>query len=117
MILSCFTLQPPFFVLIVMCFVWGICGGSTMTLGRTVLQLVTPATHRGRIMSLFQFGLGGGIPIGAMIAGILAGWLGLKLALVLPAMAMAVLIAMVLICSHFWTTRVCPHSNLRARIQ
>ena len=28
--------------------------------GRTVLQIVAPATHRARLMSLFQLGLGGG---------------------------------------------------------
>ena len=46
-------------------------------------------------MSLFQLGLGGGGPIGAFIAGTLASVLGLKLAMVLPALAMVVLIGAV----------------------
>ena len=91
-ILLCMALQPPFLVLNALCFVWGLGAGITMTQGRTILQIVAPPTHRARLMSLFQLGLGGGGPIGAFIAGSLAAVLGLKLAMVLPAIAMAVLI-------------------------
>jgi len=66
---------------------------------------VAPPTHRARVMSLFQLGLGGGGPIGAFIAGALAAVLGLKLAMILPALAMAVLIVMVLTFSRIWTMR------------
>lgn len=104
-ILAAMALQPPFWALNALCFVWGLGAGITLTQGRTVLQIVTPATHRARIMSLFQLGLGGGGPIGALIAGTLAWALGLKLAMVLPAIAMAALIATVLVCSRIWTMR------------
>lgn len=104
-ILACMALQPPFWALNVLCFVWGLGAGITLTQGRTVLQIVTPATHRARIMSLFQLGLGGGGPIGALIAGTLAWMLGLKLAMVLPAIAMAALIATVLVRSRIWAMR------------
>jgi hypothetical protein len=104
-ILFCMALQPAFFVLNGLCFVWGLGAGITLTQGRTVLQIVTPATHRARIMSLFQLGLGGGGPIGALIAGTLAWGFGLKLAMVLPALAMSVLIAAVLVRSRIWTMR------------
>src|SRR3954470_22096266 len=90
-ILICMALQPPFWVLNALCFVWGLGAGITMTQGRTILQIVAPPTHRARVMSLFQLGLGGGGPIGAALAGTLASFLGLRLALVLPALAMAVL--------------------------
>ena len=56
-------------------------------------------------MSLFQLGFGGGGPIGAFIAGTLASLLGLKLAMILPAIGMAVLIAAVLVFSRIWTMR------------
>ena len=104
-ILAGMALQPPFWALNVLCFIWGLGAGITLTQGRTVLQIVTPATHRARIMSLFQLGLGGGGPIGALIAGTLAWVLGLKLAMVLPAIAMAALIATVLVRSRIWTMR------------
>ncbi|CAN5450662.1 MFS transporter [soil metagenome] len=105
MILFCMALQPPFLVMNLLCFVWGLGAGITLTQGRTVLQIVAPATHRARLMSLFQLGLGGGGPIGAFIAGALASILGLKLAMILPALAMAVLIAAVLTFSRIWSMR------------
>ncbi len=91
------ALQPPFLALNALCFVWG--------LGRTVLQIVAPPTHRARVMALFQLGLGGGGPIGAFIAGALAALWGLRLAMVLPALAMTLLIGFVLIRSRIWTMR------------
>jgi MFS family permease len=99
------ALQPPFLLLNALCFVWGLGAGITLTQGRTILQIVAPATHRARLMSLFQLGLGGGGPVGAFLAGSLAALLGLKLAMVLPALAMAVLIVLVLVFSRVWSMR------------
>jgi hypothetical protein len=104
-ILLALALQPPFAVFCGLCFLWGLGAGITLTQGRTILQIVAPPTHRARLMSLFQLGLGGGGPIGAFISGSLASLLGLKLAMVLPALAMAVLIAVVLVFSRIWTMR------------
>ena len=97
--------MPPFLAFNALCFVWGLGAGITLTQGRTILQIVAPPTHRARLMSLFQLGLGGGGPIGAFIAGSLASVLGLKLAMVLPAIAMAVLIGAVLMFSRIWSMR------------
>ena len=105
MILLCMALHPPFAVMNGLCFVWGLGAGITLTQGRTVLQIVAPPTHRARLLSLFQLGLGGGGPIGAFISGTLASVLGLKLAMVLPALAMVLLIAAVLAFSRVWSMR------------
>jgi MFS family permease len=99
------ALQPPFWVLNVLCFAWGLGAGITLTQSRTVLQIVAPPTHRARVMALFQLGFGGGGPIGALLAGAIAAVLGLKLALLLPALAMAMLIGCVLAFSEIWTMR------------
>ena len=99
------ALQPPFLALNALCFVWGLGAGITLTQGRTILQIVAPPSHRARLMSLFQLGLGGGGPIGAFVAGSLASMLGLKLAMMLPALAMVALITMVLMFSRIWTMR------------
>ncbi|WP_428664249.1 MFS transporter [Reyranella sp.] len=104
-ILFCMALQPPFLLLNALCFLWGLGAGITLTQGRTVLQIVAPPTHRARLLALFQLGLGGGGPIGAFIAGTLASVLGLKLAMVLPALAMVVLIGTVLAFSRVWMMR------------
>jgi MFS family permease len=105
LILVAMALQPPFWALNLLCFVWGLGAGITMTQSRTILQIVAPPTHRARLMSLFQLGFGGGGPIGAFIAGTLASILGLKFAMILPALGMAVLIAVVLAFSRIWSMR------------
>jgi len=104
-ILFCMALHPPFLAFNALCFIWGLGAGITLTQGRTILQIVAPPTHRARLMALFQLGLGGGGPIGAFIAGALAALWGLKLAMVLPALAMTLLIGFVLVRSHIWTMR------------
>jgi hypothetical protein len=104
-ILFCMALHPPFLAFNALCFIWGLGAGITLTQGRTILQIVAPPTHRARLMALFQLGLGGGGPIGAFIAGSIAAVLGLKLAMVLPAIAMAVLIGAVLMFSRIWSMR------------
>ncbi len=76
-----------------------------MTQSRTVVQIVAPATHRARLMSLFQLGLSGGGPIGAFLTGTICSMWGLKTAMLLPAVAMLLLIGVVLVRSRLWTMR------------
>jgi MFS family permease len=96
---------PPFPVFVALNFVWGLGAGITMTQSRTVIQIVAPATHRARLMSLFQLGLGGGGPIGALITGTICSIWGLQVAMLLPALAMMLLIAVVLFRSRLWSMR------------
>lgn len=104
-VLVALSTLPPFPVFVALIFIWGIGAGLSMTQGRTVVQIVAPATHRARLMALFQLGLGGGGPIGAFLTGsICAAW-GLRAALLLPALAMVLLIAFVLLRSRLWTMR------------
>ena len=105
LILMALSTLPPFPVFVALNFVWGIGAGITMTQSRTVVQIVAPPTHRARLMSLFQLGLGGGGPIGAFLAGTICSLWGLKAAMLLPALAMLLLIAVVLIRSRLWTMR------------
>jgi len=65
-----------------------------------VLNVWTPAISDGRKRPVMFWCHGG-----AFIAGSLAAIWGLKLAMVLPALAMAVLIGFVLVWSRIWTMR------------
>jgi MFS family permease len=104
-VLIALSTLPPFPVFVALNFVWGIGAGITMTQSRTVLQIVAPASHRARLMSLFQLGLGGGGPIGALLTGSICAVWGIQAALVLPALAMLVLIALVVMRSRLWSMR------------
>ena len=105
LVLAALASLPPFPVFVALNFVWGIGAGITMTQSRTIIQIVAPATHRARLMSLFQLGLGGGGPIGALIAGTICSIWGLQAAMLLPAVAMILLIAVILFRSRLWSMR------------
>lgn len=104
-VLGLLATLPAFPVFVALNFVWGIGAGITMTQSRTVVQIMAPPTHRARLMSLFQLGLGGGGPIGAFVAGSVCAVWGMQAAMVLPAIAMALLIAVVLVRSRLWSMR------------
>ena len=105
MVLAALATLPSFAMFLVLNFVWGIGAGITMTQSRTVVQIMAPPTHRARLMSLFQLGLGGGGPIGAFLAGTICALWGVRAAMLLPAVAMLLLIAIVLFRSRLWTMR------------
>ncbi len=105
MVLLSLAALPPFPVFLALIFVWGLGAGITMTQSRTVVQIVAPATHRARLMSLFQLGLSGGGPIGAFLTGTICSIWGLKAALLIPAIAMLLMIALVLLRSRLWSMR------------
>jgi MFS family permease len=104
-VLVALSTLPPFPAFVALNFVWGLGAGITMTQSRTVVQIVAPATHRARLMSLFQLGLGGGGPIGAFLTGTICSVWGLKVAMLLPALVMLLLIAVVLVRSRLWSMR------------
>ena len=105
LILVSLSTLPPFAVFVALNFVWGIGAGISMTQGRTIVQIVAPPTHRARLMSLFQMGLGGGGPIGALLTGSICSLWGVQAALLLPAFGMMLLIALVLFRSRLWSMR------------
>jgi len=96
---------PPFPVFVALIFVWGIGAGITMTQSRTVLQIMAPPSHRARLMSLFQLGIGGGGPIGAFIAGSIGAVWGIRTAMLLPACAMLLAILVIVLRSRLLTMR------------
>ena len=96
---------PPFPVFLALIFVWGLGAGITMTQSRTVVQIVAPATHRARLMSLFQLGLSGGGPIGALLTGTICSVWGLEAALLIGGIAMLLMSAIVLLRSRLWSMR------------
>ncbi len=104
-VLGLLATLPSFPLFVALNFVWGIGAGITMTQSRTVVQIVAPPTHRARLLSLFQLGLGGGGPIGAFLAGSICAIWGIQAAMIAPAIAMVVLIVAVLSRSRLWSMR------------
>ena len=101
-VLVVLSFPVPFPVLCVLTFIWGLGAGTTMTMSRTIVQSSAPASHRARILSLFQLGFSGGTPIGALLIGQLVGRLGLYNAVLAPAAAMMFVLALVSVVTNFW---------------
>lgn len=84
-ILTLIGIPAPFWVMCLLCFMWGMGAGTSMTMSRTIVQLAAPPSHRARVLSIFQLGFAGGGPIGAFATGFLIAGTNLHVAAWIPA--------------------------------
>ena len=101
-VLAAMAWPSPFPAFVALCLVWGLGAGVVMTQARTLVQSAAPETHRARILSLFQLGLMGGAPVGALVIGYLAALTGPRGAAVYPATCMLLVLAGLLLRSRLW---------------
>jgi MFS family permease len=101
-VLAAMAWPIPFPAFVTLCLVWGLGAGVVMTQARTLVQAAAPETHRARILSLFQLGLMGGAPVGALLIGYLAALTGPRGAAVYPAAGMALVLVGLLLRSRLW---------------
>ena len=78
--------QPPLAGYLAAIFLWGVCGGVAMSMGRTIMQEQAPEALRARVMAAFSLANTGGMPIGSILLGYCAQHLG-----VLGAMAVVII--------------------------
>ena len=101
-VLAAMAWPGPFPVFVTLCLVWGLGAGVVMTQARTLVQAAAPETHRARILSLFQLGLMGGAPVGALLIGYVAALTGPRGAVIYPAACMGLVLAGLLLRSRLW---------------
>ena len=97
---------PAWPLLMLICFLWGLGAGITMTQGRTIVQSLAATEMRGRMLALFQFGFLGGTPIGALIMGGITQVAGVSVAMWVAAAAMAVILSLLMLRSSILTLRL-----------
>ncbi len=91
------ALGLPFYGFLFMMFLWGICGGVAMSMGRTIMQESAPRDHLARVMSIFSLGNMGGLPLGAVSMGYCATQIG-------PLLSLAVAVTGIwLVAGFVWT--------------
>lgn len=95
-ILVLFSIPVPFWLLCLYLVIWGMGAGTTMTMGRAIVQTAAPASHRARILSLYQLGFSGGAPIGSVMMGFLAGRLGVHHAMLVPATCVFIVLCLLI---------------------
>ena len=101
-VLALMALPLPFRLLVALCAAWGLGGGVVMTQARTIVQLGARDSHRARILAVFQLGLIGGAPLGAVLIGYVAGAVGPRHATIYPALAMLVVLLWLATRSGLW---------------
>jgi predicted MFS family arabinose efflux permease len=101
-VLAAMTWPSPFPAFVGLCLVWGLGAGVVMTQARTLVQWAAPEALRARILALFQLGLMGGAPVGALLIGYLAALAGPRGAAVYPAACMLLVLSGLLLRSRLW---------------
>jgi len=101
-ILFLLWIQPAWWLVVLTIIGWGLNMGFTSTLARTIVQESAKPEYRGRVLSVFNLGLLGSIPIGALVLGIVIETFGTLNALIPAMMTSFILCAYGVIRTGIW---------------
>ncbi|MEZ5553228.1 MAG: MFS transporter [Pseudomonadales bacterium] len=104
-ILSLLHFELPLWGFYLVVYLWGLCGGISMTMSRAIVQEASPASHRARLMSVYSLGMAGGTPIGSIGLGWCVGQFGTRGAVLVPVLGMACVQVLLLTRSKLWNVR------------
>jgi predicted MFS family arabinose efflux permease len=76
-------------------FCWGLCGSVFINATRTLYQTAAPIQQRAGVLSVYQLGFLGGVPLGALAAGFVASVVGVQSMLLLAAGGMLLFVGSV----------------------
>lgn len=102
LILSTLYFELPDWGFYAVVYLWGLCGGISMTMSRAIVQEASPETHRARLMSVYSLGMMGGMPIGSVLIGWCVGVMGAHAAALVPAVGMLCTIIYLSFTSSLW---------------
>ncbi len=109
-ILSLLYFDLPAWAFYAVVYLWGLCGGISMTMGRAIVQEASPETHRARLMSVYSLGMMGGMPIGSVLIGWCVGFMGARNAVLVPVFGMLIVLGGLLITSRLWHVQRQPNA-------
>jgi MFS family permease len=104
-VLASMSVPGPLWVFALLCLLWGVGGGVSLTQGRTIVQLEAPESHRARVLAIFQLGFAGGAPVGALAMGYVTALTGPRQAAIYPAAVMVVVLGFLFLRSALWRHR------------
>ncbi|MEL6753683.1 MAG: MFS transporter [Pseudomonadota bacterium] len=61
--------KPPHYVFLIIVFVWGLAGGISIAMSRSIVQDAAPKDQLARVLSIYQLGFMAGAPLGAAFMG------------------------------------------------
>jgi MFS family permease len=109
LILTIMSIKGPLIALYGLVFVWGMGAGVMISMSRTVVQEHAPPAHRARVLSIYQLGFTGGMSIGALFIGFVVEALGPRLATLVPAGLMALVLIGLLAMTKLWHINALKH--------
>jgi MFS family permease len=95
-----FELPAPVFYCVI--YLWGLCGGISMTMSRAIVQEASTDSHRARLMSVYSLGMMGGMPLGSILLGWAVGTFGARNAVLVPTIGMLVVVAVLASRTRLW---------------
>ncbi len=101
-VVGALALPLPYWAVMALVFAWGMGGGIGMTMSRGVIQELAAPRYRARAMALYTTFFLGGAPIGAFAMGYLVKYFGAMEAMLFPAGAMVVMVALIAWFSDIW---------------
>jgi MFS family permease len=111
LMLALMSIPAPLFVLYILVFAWGLGAGVMMSMSRTTVQEYAPPAHRARILSIYQLGFTGGMSFGALIVGFIAHAMGPRLATLVPAALMLLVMLALVTRTRIWTITALKHDT------
>jgi MFS family permease len=110
-ILTFLAIPTPLWLFYALVFVWGTGAGLMISMARTIVQENAPPGHLARVMSVYQLGFTGGMPIGAFMLGFVVHDLGARAAVLVPGAGMILVLLVLLATTELWRIRSPEHAN------
>ncbi len=86
-------------------FIWGLSGGGSLAMSRSIVQDAAPKEQLARVLSIYQLGFMAGAPLGAAIMGALVDAFGPYKIAAVPAAGMTLLIVWMVIRTPIWNLK------------
>jgi MFS family permease len=101
-ILSVLALELPVWAFYGVVYLWGLCGGISMTMSRAIVQESSPDSHRARVLSVYSLGMMGGMPIGSLLLGWCVDLFGARNAVLVPVVGMLCVLVFMVTRTRLW---------------
>jgi MFS family permease len=108
--LMLFAVPTPLWLFYTLVFAWGTGAGLMISMARTIVQENAPPAHLARVMSVYQLGFTGGMPIGAFLLHFVVPDHGARSTALIPGGAMIVVLLLLLTTTALWRIRSPEHS-------
>ncbi|MAP95893.1 MAG: MFS transporter [Ponticaulis sp.] len=90
---------------LVIVFIWGLAGGVSIAMSRSIVQAAAPKDQLARVLSIYQLGFMAGAPIGAFLMGIAVDIFGPYRIAIVPALGMGLLVLWMVFRSPIWNLK------------